>query len=148
MRQVGVTTTIAHEAVWRAYTNPSRIILIVSPSLRQSEIVMRKIITTIEANESLSGQVSRKSRAEVMLATGSRIICLPNNPDRFRGFTATDVYLDEAAHFQNDEPVLRVVRPMLSASHGRITIISTPSGKRGLFHKEYVMAVNRKWNRR
>jgi len=107
---------------------------------------MTKIITIIEANKFLSGQVSRKSRAEVMLTNGSRIICLPNNPDRFRGFTATDVYLDEAAHFQNDEPVLRVVRPMISTSHGRLTIISTPSGKRGLFYKEYMTAVNRKRN--
>jgi phage FluMu gp28-like protein len=143
-RQVGITTTIAHEAAWRAFTSPSRIILIVSPSLRQSEIVMRKIITVIDANAFLIGQVSRKSRTEIMLTNGSRIICLPNNPDRFRGFTATEVYLDEAAHFKNDEPVLRVVRPMISASHGRMTIISTPSGKRGLFYNQYMMAVNRR----
>lgn len=142
-RQVGITTTIAHEATWKAYTSPSMVILIVSPSLRQSEIVMRKIITVIEANTFLNGQVSRKSITEIVLTNGSRIICLPNNPDRFRGFTATDIYLDEAAHFKNDEPVLRVVRPMISASHGRITIISTPSGKRGLFYNQYIMAVNR-----
>jgi phage FluMu gp28-like protein len=105
---------------------------------------MSKIITVIEANEFLSGQASRKTMTEIMLTNGSRILCLPNNPDRFRGFTATDVYLDEAAHFQNDELVLRVVKPMISASHGRITIISTPSGKRGFFYNQYVMAVNSK----
>ena len=141
-RQVGITTTIAYEAIWKAFTRPSSSILIISPSLRQSEIVMRKVLNALDANPLLSEQLTRKSKTEITLTNGSRIICLPNNPDRIRGFAATDVYLDEAAHFQNDELIARVTRPMVAATHGRITIISTPSGKRGLFYKEYVGAVN------
>jgi phage FluMu gp28-like protein len=143
-RQVGITTTIAHEAVWKTFTRPTSVILIVSPSLRQSEIVMTKILAAIDANASLSGQLTRKTNTEIMLTNGSKIICLPNNSDTIRGFTATDVYLDEAAYFPNDELIARVTRPMLAATHGRITITSTPAGKRGLFYKEYMHAANKK----
>lgn len=141
-RQVGITTTIAYESIWKAFTRPSSVILIVSPSLRQSEIVMRKVLGTVDTNVFLGEQLTRKSMTEITLTNGSRIICLPNNPDRIRGFTATDVYLDEAAYFPNDEFIVRVTRPMLSATAGRITIISTPSGKKGLFYREYMRAVD------
>jgi hypothetical protein len=139
-----MTTTIAHEAVWKTFTRPASVILIVSPSLRQSEIVMTKVLAAIDANAWLSGQLTRKTNTEVVLTNGSRTICLPNNPDRIRGFTATDVYLDEATYLPNDELIARVTRPMLAATHGRITITSTPGGKRGLFYREYIRAVNKK----
>lgn len=142
-RQVGVTTTIAHEAVWKIFTKPRQRILIVSPSLRQSRMVMEIIQEICGLNRRLSANVARKNIVELQTRNGSSIVATPNNPDRIRGYTADDIYLDEAAHFLNDEPVMRAIKPMLSATQGHITVISTPFGKRGLFWDQYKMAVDR-----
>ncbi len=143
-RQIGITTTIAHEAVWKAYTSKERVILIISPSLRQSLIVMAKIQATIDSDPHLASMIFRRNKSEVHLKNGSLIAATPNNPDRIRGYAATDIYLDEAAHFLNDEPVMRAIKPMLIATKGTFTVVSTPFGKRGLFWDQYQIATNRK----
>ncbi|HXZ98529.1 MAG TPA: terminase family protein [Candidatus Acidoferrum sp.] len=146
-RQVGITTALAMEAVWKAYTTPGRTILIVSPSDRQSKILMGRIEAAVEADPTLSEQVARKNLSEFWLKNGSAILSLPNNPDRIRGFSATDIYLDEAAHFLNDAPVMAAIKPMLIATKGTFTIASTPFGKRGLFYDQYLIAVNEQSSR-
>jgi phage FluMu gp28-like protein len=78
----------------------------------------------------------------MQLKNGSVIAATPNNPDRIRGYTANDIYLDEAAHFLNDEPVMRAIKPMLIATQGTFTIVSTPFGKRGLFWDQYKIATD------
>jgi len=141
-RQIGITTTISHEAAWKAATTPNRLILIVSPSLRQSKVPMDRIHALVDTIPELDHQTIRKNSTEIAFRNGSRILSLPNNPDRLRAYTATDIYLDEAAHFLNDEPVMRVIQPMLIATQGPLTIISTPFGKRGLFWDYYQRIAN------
>ena len=141
-RQVGITTTIAYEAIWSAFAIPHRIILIVSPSDRQSKIVMNRIQTVVNSNPRLYERVTTNNTSEIRLNNGSVILSLPNNPDRLRGFSATDIYLDEAAHFLNDEPVMAAIKPMLIATKGKFTVVSTPFGKHGLFWEQYQLATN------
>jgi len=141
-RQIGITTALAMESTWKAFTQPARTILIISPSDRQSKILMRRIQDGVDANPSLCEQVTRKNTTELWLKNGSSIISLPNNPDRIRGFSATDIIADEAAQFLNDEKVLASIRPMLAATNGSFTVVSTPKGKRGLFYDEYRRAVS------
>src|SRR5208337_5277569 len=64
-RQVGMTTTIAQEAIWKAYTGANKVILIVSPSDRQSKIVMNKITATTGKNRKLLENVVRRNRNEL-----------------------------------------------------------------------------------
>jgi phage FluMu gp28-like protein len=78
----------------------------------------------------------------MQLKSGSVIAATPNNPDRIRGYTANDIYLDEAAHFLNDEPMMRAIKPMLITTQGTFTIVSTPYGKRGLFWDQYRIATD------
>jgi phage FluMu gp28-like protein len=143
-RQVGMTTAIALEALWKAVNIPKRMILIVSPGLRQSLIPLDKIHSIIDQNPSLKSSVISATRDGLEFVNGSSIIALPNNPARIRGYAATDIYLDEAAHFLNDEPVMQVLRPMLMAKRGTFTVVSTPFGKRGLFWKQYQAAIETK----
>jgi phage FluMu gp28-like protein len=140
-RQIGMTTTIAYEAVWKAFTRPGRLILIVSPSGRQSDKPMRIIQGIVDNNRELARHVTKKNNHELSLDNGSSILALPNNPDRLRNYSADDIYLDEAAHFLNDEPVMAAIRPMLVAKAGSFTVISTPFGKRGLFWDQYSVAL-------
>ncbi len=140
-RQIGITTAIAQEAIWKAYTRPNRLILIVSPSGRQSDKPMRIIQGIVGNSPELAVHVINKNRHELTLDNGSSILALPNNPDRLRNYSADDIYLDEAAHFLNDEPVMGAIRPMLIAKGGSFTIVSTPFGKRGLFWDQYNVAL-------
>jgi phage FluMu gp28-like protein len=143
-RQVGATCTLAHEALFKAYTIPERTILIVSPGDRQSKIFMQKIQDAISTNKDLRSLVKRMNTSGLWLKNRSMILSLPDNPNRIRGFSATDIYLDEASHFQNDEDVTAAVRPMLAATSGNFTVVSTPRGKRGLFYEQYQAAVESK----
>ena len=147
-RQVGITTALAMEAIYKAYATGSRTILIISPSDRQSKILMGRIQVAVDGNLALSGQVVRKNTTELWLKNGSCIFSLPNNPDRIRGFSATDIILDEAAQFLNDEKIMASIRPMLAATSGSFTVASTPKGKRGLFYEQYCIAVSQATSRK
>jgi phage FluMu gp28-like protein len=137
-RQIGITTTISKEAVWKALTTSNRLILIVSPSGRQSYHPMTMIHATVDSAPALYEHLGEfKSRSEITFDNGSRILALPNSPGKIRTYAANDVYLDEAAHFENDREILAVIGPMLTATHGSLTIISTPFGKRGMFWEQY-----------
>jgi phage FluMu gp28-like protein len=137
-RQIGVTTTISKEAVWKALTMNNRLILIVSPSGRQSQQPMSIIHSTVDSAPALYEHLGEfKSRSEITFDNGSRILSLPNSPSKIRTYAANDIYLDEAAHFENDAEILAVVGPMLTATHGTLTMISTPFGRRGMFYEQY-----------
>lgn len=139
-RQVGMTTTISHEALWKALTFPWRIILIISPGLRQSRIPMDKIHSIITNHPRLAPHIVSETRDSLQFTNGSSIVALPNNPERIRGYDADDIYLDEAAHFLNDELVMQALKPMLISRKGTFTVVSTPFGKRGLFWDQYRLA--------
>lgn len=139
-RQIGITTTISKEAGWKAGTSDHRLILIVSPSFRQSQQPMNMIHATVDTTPKLYEQVTAKSRSEIAFKNGSRILSLPNNPDRLRVFSANDIYLDEAAFFENDEAVMRAIAPMVTATKGTLTVISTPAGKQGMFYRQWLHA--------
>lgn len=136
-RQIGITTTISKEATWKAATTSNRLILIVSPSFRQSQQPMSMIHATVDTTPKLYDHITNKSRSEIAFDNGSRILSLPNNPDKLRVFSANDIYLDEAAFFENDAAMMRAIGPMLTATHGTLTIISTPFGKRGMFWEQW-----------
>jgi phage FluMu gp28-like protein len=141
-RQIGISTTIAYESLWKACTMPGRLILIVSPSDRQSRVVMDIVQKAVTGNAGLRGLVVRQNLSELVLSNGSQIISLPNNPDRIRGYAANDVILDEAAHFERAAGVMPVVSPMVAATGGTLTIISTPFTKRNLFWNWYKDALD------
>lgn len=69
------------------------------------------------------------------LANRSRVISLPGTPDTLVGYTPNLVIIDEAARVPDD--LYRAVRPMLSVSHGRLVLLSTPFGKRGFYYDEW-----------
>lgn len=44
----------------------------------------------------------------------------------------------------NDGPVMAAIKPMLIASKGTFTVVSTPFGKRGLFWEQYKQALDQR----
>ena len=133
-RQSGKSTAVAALALHTALFVKDGLVLILSPSLRQSEELYRKIVAGYEAlGRPVAAQALSRTRLE--LENGARIVCLPATEETIRGFSGPRLLLiDEAARVPDD--LYRSVRPMLAVSHGRILCLSTPFGRRGFYYDE------------
>jgi hypothetical protein len=128
-RQSGKSTTTALLGLHTAIYTPASLVLILSPSLRQSAEFFRTLANLYTA---IGATVPSKAESALRLEleNGSRVISLPATEATIRGYAAVDLLLiDEAARVP--DPLYSAVRPMLATSAGRMVCLSTPWGKRG-----------------
>src|SRR6516162_6291138 len=134
-RQAGKSTAAAALALRMALLTPRALVLLCSPSLRQSGELFRKVVDLFNAL-SRPVAVTTASSLRLELANGSRIISLPAQEETIRGYSGVSLLvIDEAARVA--DALYRSVRPMLAVSQGRIVALSTPFGKRGWFYEEW-----------
>lgn len=137
-RQIGISQLIAWEALAKALLEKNKTILVISRSERQAKEVLSYIKNayySIDPEVRYAYKTTEESKTALTFAmTNSRILSLPNSPSSIRGFRGDDIYVDEFAHFLNDTEIWNSILPMISRG-GKITLVSTPLGKRGLFHK-------------
>jgi hypothetical protein len=134
-RQSGKSTVASALALHTALFTPAALVLLVSPSLRQSAEIYRKVLDCYHA---LDGPLpaAHESASCLELANGSRVLCLPGREQTIRGFGGVSLLvLDEAARVP--DALYRSVRPMLAVSGGRLVALSTPLGQRGWFYHEW-----------
>lgn len=133
-RQVGKSTTVAAVAVSEALHNPG-LVIIASPSQRQSGELFRKVQTTLRAAVG-APEFTLDSTTRLELANGSRIVSLPGSEATLRGYSAPVlVCIDEAARVPDD--VYTALRPMLAAGAGRLVALSSPWGRQGWFFRAF-----------
>jgi hypothetical protein len=158
-RQIGKSETAAALALKTAVVDAPALVLIVSPSLRQSLELFRKItrfynalmLGREEKPEGWRPQSARKMRARELewasgddlvqesklsleMASGSRILALPGKEATVRSFSAVKLLiLDEAARIPDD--LYNAVRPMLAVSQGRLVALSSAWAKQGWFYE-------------
>ena len=85
------------------------------------------------------------SKESIEFLNHSRIISLPADESKVRGFSNVDlIIIDEAARVPNE--LYHSVTPMLAVSDGRLILLSTPYGKRGFFFEEWANG-GEKWER-
>ena len=134
-RQSGKSTTTAALALNVAVSEPGALVLLLSPSQRQSGELFKKVLAFMRSQPkpvALQGE----SALSLSLANGSRIVALPGAEGTVRGFSGVRLLvIDEAARV--DDGLYRAVRPMLAVSGGRLIAMSTPRGMRGWFHQEW-----------
>jgi hypothetical protein len=136
-RQSGKSTITSILALHQAIYKPDSLILLLSPSLRQSQELFRKLQDFYNALDSdYLPQAVEESSLRLELSNGSRIIALPGKEATIRGFSGVALLIiDEASRVEDS--LYQSVRPMLAVSKGRIILLSTPFGKRGFFHAEW-----------
>jgi hypothetical protein len=162
-RQAGKSTVAAALALKAALLESPCLVLVVSPSERQSAEAVRKVRDFYEAMgggksvasrpalswyEKMAGEagkdedwsslprVARESALQLHLSNGSRIIGLPGMEATVRGYSSVGLMLiDEAARV--NDALYRSMRPVLGVSGGRLVTLSTPFGQRGWFWKEW-----------
>jgi hypothetical protein len=134
-RQSGKSTATAALALTTAIYEPESLVLLLSPSLRQSGELYKKVY---DGYERLGRPIAvvEDSATTLALANGSRVVSLPGRPETIRGYSAPQlVVIDEAA--QADDDLFVAVNPMLAVSRGRLVIASTPFGKRGFYYDQW-----------
>ena len=134
-RQWGKSTLAALKAVHRARFDDQSLVLVVSPSERQSaEFVLKAAQFVRQLGLPVKGD--GKNKISILLPNGSRIIGLPSKEMTVRGFSAVSLLIvDEAARVPNT--MYDSIRPMLAVSDGDLWLMSTPFGKRGFFYDEW-----------
>lgn len=136
-RQSGKSTTAAILALHTALFYPASLVLLVSPSLRQSAELFRKVQELFRTlPQEAQPALMEDNKLSLVLQAKSRIVSLPGKEGTIRGFSgATLIIEDESARVPDD--LYKAVRPMLAVSGGRLILMSTPFGKRGHFFYEW-----------
>jgi hypothetical protein len=134
-RQAGKSTIASIAALHRAVFFPGSLVLVVSPSLRQSSELGRKITDGLDRLLA-APEREEDSRLTLKLTNGSRICCLPASETTIRGFSAASLIIEDESAFVEDS-VYVAIRPMLAVSQGRLMLLSTAHGKRGHFFVEW-----------
>ncbi len=134
-RQSGKSTVTSIASVHTALYEPGALILLLSPSLRQSTELFRKCLSVYRK----SGRpvpATAENALSLELANGARIVSLPGHEETVRSFSGVRlIVIDEASRVPNDLYVS--VRPMLAVSGGRLIALSSPFGTRGWFYEAW-----------
>jgi hypothetical protein len=134
-RQSGKSQTTAVLAYHRAKHTPKSLILLLSPSFRQSGELFRKIVELTYADRNPLRKVEDQ-KLFMKLENGSRIVSLPGTENTIRSYSGVDlIVVDEASRIPDD--LYMAIRPMLAVSNGSLVLLSTPHGKRGVFFDEW-----------
>lgn len=127
-RQVGKSTATAVLASHVATVEPGALVLIISPSQRQSDELLAKCRQTVRR---VRGLAPDGNSSELRFEGGSRIVSLPATEATTRGFSAARLLLiDEAARVPDEVYVGAL--PMV-ARDGRVIALSTPGARAGWF---------------
>ncbi len=145
-RQSGKSTISAVLGLHTAVYQENALVLLLSPSLRQSQELFRKMKDIYNALESPAmPKPVEESALRLELDNGSRIVALPGTEATVRGFSNVALLIcDESSHV--DDSLFFSIRPMLAVSGGKIVLLSTPRGKRGFFHDVWTTG-GEDWNR-
>jgi len=130
-RQSGKSTCTAVLAVHRAIFSPGSLILLISPSLRQSKELFAKVVAFLKSVQP-SVTLDEDNKSSDTLSNGSRIVSLPGDERTIRGYSAPNLILCDEAAFTTDE-LFTSIKPMLAVSRGQLILMSTPFGRRGFF---------------
>ena len=134
-RQTGKSTMAAILALHLALYYSMSLILLVSPSLRQSSELFRKVTDLIKSLQT-KPKLVEDNKLSCTFDNGSRIVSLPSTEATIRGFSGANLIIEDEASRVPDE-LYRAVRPMLATSEGKLILMSTPFGKRGHFFDEW-----------
>jgi hypothetical protein len=134
-RQSGKTTAALLSALWTALYEAPALVLIVSPSQRQSGEAFRSF-TELYHRLDAAPELKAESLTRAELANGSRVVSLPGSERTIRGFSGAKlIVLDEAARIE--DPLIAALRPMMATVKGSMIALSTPAGKRGFFYEAW-----------
>jgi hypothetical protein len=135
-RQSGKSTITALVAIHQALHVPQTLVLLLSPSLRQSGELYKKC-SAIYDTVGRPVAATSETALTLTLTNGSRLVSLPGTKDgTIRGYSGVGLLIvDEASRVA--DPLYLSARPMLATSGGRLIALSTPFGTRGWWYEAW-----------
>ena len=134
-RQIGKSETTSISVLHLALFEPGSLILLISPSDRQSGEIFRKVLHWLNVFMP-KRSLPEENKTTLELSNGSRIVSLPSQESTIRSFSGVRrIVADEASRVP--DPLYHAVRPMLMVNHGDFWGLSSPFGKRGWFYNEW-----------
>jgi hypothetical protein len=134
-RQWGKSFIAAAKAVHQAWSVAGSLTLVVSPSARQSKLLVRTA-KMHGAKLGIQPKGDGDNPISMLFPNGSRIVGLPGKETTIRGFSAVSLLLIDEASRANEE-AYDAVLPMLATTDGALWLMSTPNGQRGFFYDEW-----------
>jgi hypothetical protein len=142
-RQSGKSTMATVIALHRALLVPASLVLILAPAERQAKELFSKV-AEMYRTPGHPIPADRYRKLGVELTNRSRIEALPGTEKTVRGFSGVNLLIVEEGARVADE-LYFAVRPMLAVSGGKLLMLSTPFGKRGIFYEEWTQGTG--WER-
>jgi hypothetical protein len=134
-RQWGKSTTVAAGAVHRLVTRPGSLVVIASPSKKQSAELVRTAVQMLGKRQ-IRTQKDGVHQVSAVLSNGSRIVGLPGNEATSRGIASVSLLvIDEAAKVP--DAIYHAVRPMVVVAKGDVWLMSTPWATCGFFYEAW-----------
>jgi len=121
-------------ALWHALNHPRALVLVLSPSLRQSGLLFKTIMGFYQELRPIASEI--ESALTLQLANKSKIVSLPGNEKTIRGYSGVSLLIIDEASQVLDSTYFSV-RPMMAVSEGKVFAIGTPHGKRGWFYDSW-----------
>jgi hypothetical protein len=135
-RQAGKSTAAAIKALHRAWFFPRSTVLLISPSLRQSGELFKKVSDYLDLLPDRPAGMPQDNKLSFELPNGSRVISLPGTEQTIRGFSRVDLLIEDEAGLVEDA-THKATRPFLAVSNGQHVLMSTPHGQRGHFYEAW-----------
>lgn len=132
-RQSGKSFIVSARLLWAAVVNYGVSLAIVSPSYRQSKLVLRKVAAWIALLP--RSLVTKVGKTRIEFRNGSSIEAFPNNPLTIRGPTLHTVYCDEMNFIRDDVELYDAILFTIGTTNGSFIASSTPGSRDGLFYK-------------
>jgi hypothetical protein len=131
-RQSGKSTMAAIKALHHAIFTPNHLVIILSPSQRQSSELFHKV-SDIYHHLQLNRiePTIQETALHIKLANRSRVVSLPGSPNTVRGYRCDVALVDEAALVNPD--LWPAITPSLAVSNGSLVLLSTPFGTDNYF---------------
>lgn len=142
-RQTGISTALMAEAAAESLIRPGILTLFVS---RNEDLASHLLGIGRRMLEPYT-RFLKDNNTELELSNGSVLKSLAQSKDAGRGFPANRVYLDEYAHQQWADDIYTAIGPALAATNGRLTIFSTPRGRRNKFYRLWAGLEGGEWSR-
>lgn len=132
-RQCGKTQVTSAVVLKTALLEPGTLSLIIAPSLRQSvDFLQQKLAPLWRSLGCPLKSSTPPSQTKLVLSNGSTILAMPGEEQTIRGISKVSLLVvDEAARVP--DTLFHAVSPMVQMANGRIIMLSTPWGMRGVF---------------
>jgi hypothetical protein len=144
-RQCGKSTVVAALAVHTALYKPGALIILISPSLRQSGELMLKCRKFLHGLGTAI-VLPEDNKLSATLSNNSRIVALPgDNPRTIRGYSAPSLVVEDEAAFIRSETHQALIPVLAASPDGRLILMSTPWLMLGHFWQTWTEGEN--WQR-